>query len=165
MSLCSSHLRRPLAFCAVIATAIAWSTAGAAPAPLAALAWMAGSWSSGDGRSSSEEHWTTAEGGLMVGMNRTLRDGRAVAFEFLRIVQRGDSLIYVAMPDGRSETGFPLKELSDRRVVFENPDHDFPQRIIYWQEKSDDLHVRIEGTMNGETRGQEWTWRRAAASR
>lgn len=163
-----ASVRRALVALILIAVAGAQASgvrAATAGSPLDSLAWMSGRWSSDDDGSSSEEHWTTAEGGLMVGMNRTLKDGRAVAFEFLRIVARGDTVIYVAMPDGRDGTEFPLKERSGRRVVFENPTHDFPQRIIYWQEGADDLHVRIEGAVNGDLRGHEWVWRRAGPVR
>ena len=43
------------------------------------------------------------------------------------------------------------------RVVFENPTHDFPQRIIYWKDGAD-LRARIEGTQNGKEGSQEWRW-------
>jgi hypothetical protein len=43
------------------------------------------------------------------------------------------------------------------RVVFENPAHDFPQRVIYWKD-GNDLCARIEGTMNGKAESEEWKW-------
>jgi hypothetical protein len=53
--------------------------------------------------------------------------------------------------------------MEHQKVVFENPDHDFPQRILYWLEDADVLRARIEGTEDGENRGVEWTFRRQAA--
>ncbi|MCZ6754199.1 MAG: DUF6265 family protein [Gemmatimonadetes bacterium] len=125
------------------------------------LAWLAGSWTGGEGDAVMEEHWTTPAGGLMVGMHRDLRPGRRAFFEFLRIVEEKGQISYHAMPAGRSPaTIFPLLSMSDRRVVFENPDHDFPQRILYWLDDEGMLHARIEGTEDGETRGMEWHYRR-----
>jgi len=136
--------------------------AAAKPAsPLSNLAWMSGSWTVTQGDRTTEEHWTSPEGGLMLGMNRVTRGGRAVMFEFLRIVARGDSIAYVALPRGRGETAFPLKELGERRVVFENPGHDFPQRILYWQERAGELCARTEGTVDGRLVSEEWRWRRS----
>ena len=43
------------------------------------------------------------------------------------------------------------------RVVFENPVHDFPQRIIYWKDGAD-LRARIEGTQKGKEGSMEWRW-------
>lgn len=54
---------------------------------------------------------------------------------------------------------FKLKEAGEKRVVFENAAHDFPQRILYWRE-GDDLVARIEGTMRGQPRQQEWRFSR-----
>jgi hypothetical protein len=132
-----------------------------ARSPLASLAWLSGSWTVTQGTTTTEEHWTSPEGGMMLGMNRATRGGRAVMFEFLRIVARGDSVFYVALPRGRGETEFPMKERSAKRVVFENPAHDFPQRIVYWQEKPGELRARTEGLVRGERVSEEWTWRRA----
>lgn len=127
---------------------------------LAALAWMAGSWSVTQDGIANEEHWLPPGGGLMLGMHRDVKAGRALSFEFLRIVERNDSLVYIALPRGRNETPFPMKSLAGKRVVFENPAHDFPQRILYWQARPNELHARVEGTLHGREEFEEWTWKR-----
>jgi hypothetical protein len=130
---------------------------GTQPA-IADLAWMAGSWTGESRGIQMEEHWTAPKGNSMVGIHRDIGKGRTLLFEFLRIEQQGDQIVYLSMPNGRSPaTPFPLKELSGTRVVFENPAHDFPQRIIYWKD-GNDLRARIEGTRNGKTAGEEWRW-------
>ena len=89
----------------------------------------------------------------MLGMNRTVSDGKTVAFEFIRIVSTDDGgLVFIASPSGQSTAGFALKEISESEVVFENPDHDFPQRVIYKLLSDDELLGRIEGTINGAQR-------------
>lgn len=125
---------------------------------LADLAWLAGSWTGTARGIEMEEHWTAPKGNSMVGLHRDVGKGRTLVFEFLRIEQQGDQIVYLSMPNGRSPaTPFPLKEVSGTRVVFENPTHDFPQRIIYWKD-GNDLRARIEGTQNGKTGGEEWRW-------
>jgi hypothetical protein len=122
------------------------------------LSWLAGSWAGETAGIRMEEHWTAPDGNSMVGLHRDVGKGRTMLFEFLRIEQRGDQITYLSMPNGRAPaTPFPLKELSGTRVVFENPAHDFPQRIIYWKD-GNDLRARIEGTQNGKTIGEEWRW-------
>ena len=125
---------------------------------LADLSWMAGSWTGESGGIQMEEHWTAPKGNSMVGVHRDIGKGRTMLFEFLRIEQQGDQIVYLSMPNGRSPaTPFPLKEIAGTRVVFENASHDFPQRIIYWKD-GDDLRARIEGTQNGKPSGEEWRW-------
>jgi Domain of unknown function (DUF6265) len=125
---------------------------------IADLSWMAGSWTGESRGIQMEEHWTAPNGNSMVGIHRDTGKGRTLLFEFLRIEQQGDQIVYLSMPNGRSPaTPFPLKEVSGTRVVFENPAHDFPQRIIYWKD-GNDLRARIEGTQNGKPAGEEWRW-------
>lgn len=140
----------------------------AGPAPvdprLAELAWLAGSWCNADGDTFAEEHWLTPRGDIMLGMSRTTRGGQTAFFEYLRIERRPDGVCYVASPLGRCPpTAFKLISQERRRVVFENPEHDFPQRIIYWQTDDEHLHARIEGLQNGAPQSAEWSWRRASA--
>ena len=125
---------------------------------LDSLAWLAGSWTGNVRGVDMEEHWTAPKGHSMVGIHRDVGTSRTLSFEFLRIEQQGDQIVYLSMPNGRSPTTpFPLKEIAGTRVVFENMAHDFPQRVIYWKD-GNDLRARIEGTMNGKAGSEEWRW-------
>lgn len=98
----------------------------------------------------------------MLGLSRTIRDGRTVAYEFLRIVETENGRItYIASPSGQSTTTFSLLRMSDSEVVFENPAHDFPQRVIYRKLPDGGLLGRIEGSMNGEERHVDFPMQKA----
>ena len=124
---------------------------------------LSGSWSAvtPDG-SAIEEHWMEPKGGVMLGMSRTVSKSGKVAFEFIRIATHEGKLAYLAMPGGRPPTAFPLASMTDSRVVFENPAHDFPQRILYWRD-GERLCARVEGTIDGKAEGEEWCWNRLTA--
>ena len=127
-------------------TAGANSNAGAG-GTIADLAWMAGDWQTDPmGRAVSEEHWTRPAGGSMIGVSRTLVGDRTVSFEFLRIEVRGESIFYVASPKGRCPaTDFKLTRVSGQEAVFENPEHDFPKRIIYRKNSEGGLSAIVDG--------------------
>jgi hypothetical protein len=128
---------------------------------LAGLAWLAGSWVLVSGDAVSEEHWTGARGGTMLGVNRTVIDGRTVAFEYVRIEATPEGIVYLASPGGRHPpTRFGLIASGPQRLVFENPDHDFPNRIVY-ERRGDRLDARIEGRQDGRPISEQWTWRRS----
>ncbi len=132
---------------------------GDPPSTLDRLRWLVNHWHSADGAKSSEEHWIGPRGGLMLGVNRSIYSNGKASFEYLRIESAGeDQVVYHASPMGRSETKFPLVEIGNERVVFENPAHDFPRRISYWLDGDHQLHARIEGEINGQPRQQEWVW-------
>lgn len=143
---------------AVVSSLSAGRTEPAVKPSLESLSWIAGSWTGTARGIEMEEHWTAPKGNSMIGVHRDVGKGRTLSFEFLRIEQQGDQIVYLSMPNGRSPaTPFPLKEASGTRVVFENPTHDFPQRVIYWKD-GNDLRARIEGTVNGKAGSEEWRW-------
>jgi hypothetical protein len=93
----------------------------------------------------------------MLGMSRTVRDGATVAFEFLRITEDENGKVFlVALPSGQQSTTFALLSQSDNEAVFENPEHDFPQRVIYRLMPGNLLVGRIEGTVNGTARNVDF---------
>lgn len=125
----------------------------AGDASVAGMRWMSGCWASTEGEPGSGEQWTAPAGRSMLGMSRTVRDGVTVAFEFLRITEDEDGKVFlVALPSGQQSTTFSLLSQSDNEVVFENPEHDFPQRVIYRLMPGNLLAGRIEGTINGTAR-------------
>lgn len=109
------------------------------------LAHLPGSWRSAAGAEVTDEFWSPAEGGLMLGGGRTVRDGRAVWFEHLRIEQIGDSIFYVSHPSGQQPAAFLLVASDSTSLTFANPLHDFPQRITYRFSAPDSLAVTLEG--------------------
>lgn len=142
---------------AVVMVAVLGSTAGRLDGqtdPLARLGWLAGCWEARAGNRVTTETWMVPSGGLMVGGGRTVVDGVARSFEHLRIRVDGTRLLYVATPSGQRETTFPSAYLSDTLLVFENPEHDFPQRIAYRRVGADSVVARVEGPApGGGTRG------------
>jgi len=137
-------------------------TAGNCPAELSQLAWLAGSWSGQDGKTEMEEIWTPPKGGVMLGLHRDVTGGKLAGFEFLRIESAAGGLVYQAQPQGRPATPFRCVEVTENRVVFENREHDFPKRIVYWLGPDGELHARVEGEPGGKTEAMEWSWRKTA---
>ncbi|MGH7178102.1 MAG: DUF6265 family protein [Tepidisphaeraceae bacterium] len=135
--------------------ALILAAASTAPSDLDKVAFIAGSWVSEKDGTTTEEHWTVPQAGTMLAVARTMKDGKTVFFEYLRIEASADGVAYIAQPRGRAPTSFKLNESTDTRAVFENPEHDFPRRIIYSRE-GENLRARIEGTRNGKPTGQEW---------
>lgn len=133
---------------------------GTTATDLSELAWMAGNWTGVQDGVEMEELWQAPKGNIMLGLHRDVARGRTASFEFLRIEATKDGITYWASPGGRPATPFGLVELKNKRVVFENAKHDFPQRIIYWLSDDGALHAKIEGTQGGKPAAAEWTWRR-----
>ncbi len=126
------------------------------------VAWLGGCWEMASNGRTIEEQWTAPRGGVMLEMGRTVRDGRLVEHEFVVLREDGARLAYEAHPSGQPSAVFYAREWTDSRVVFENPEHDFPQRVGYEQRGADSLGAWIEGTMNGKPRRVDFAYRRVA---
>ena len=117
-------------------------------APAAALNptldWIAGHWCVDLGEDTIEELWLPPHGGLVVGLGRTRTTDRTIAFEYFRIVDRDGIQSYIAQPGGQPPTAFKRTAGGERWVRFENPDHDFPQRVEYRRD-GDALRAEIAG--------------------
>jgi hypothetical protein len=129
-------------------------------ASLDQLSWLVGHWGSEEGGKTVEEMWTDGAGGTMFGLNRTIQGGQLREFEFLRIAEKDGRIAYLASPGGRfPPTVFPLSKIEGTSVVFENPQHDFPQRIEYRLD-GETLHAKVSGKMNGKDSTLSWQWKR-----
>jgi hypothetical protein len=149
----------PMKTLLALAAALAIAAPAIAADSLADVAWIAGQWraTQGDGAVVTET-WLPAEGGVMPGISRTLEGGKA-RVEYMRIDEKGGQIAFTAIVGRQPPTTFVAKSRTADEVVFENPAHDFPQRIIY-RRCGQQLCAAIEGTMNGKLERIEWTYDR-----
>lgn len=123
-------------------------------------AWLAGCWELRHGQRVTREEWMPVAGGTMIGMSRTVIGDATREYEYLRLHVVDGRLVYMAIPSGQRETGFRAVTLTDSLLVFENPEHDFPQRVMYRPVGNDSLVARVEGEREGRTRGVDFPMRR-----
>lgn len=145
------------ASCAAPAPAASAVESAGPPRTAADLAWMAGEWRAIEGETVQEERWSAPLGGILLGTGRTVIAGKARFFEYLRIEERPDGLVYVASPLGRGATDFPLTDGGAARARFENPAHDWPTAIEYELRADGRLAARVSGP--GKT--EDYLWERA----
>lgn len=144
-----------------LALLLAASAAQAQPDPFAPVAWLAGCWTQQGHEAGSVEQWMAPAGGVMLGMARIVKDGRAAEFEFMQLrTGAAGRLVFIAQPQGRPPTEFALLRQAEAEAVFENPANAFPQRVAYRRVAPDSLVARIEGTMNGKERSRDFPMQR-----
>lgn len=154
-------LARGLVCLAALASALVPVPATAQASSIEGLAWLGGCWRAEGGEAGSGEHWLPLAGQTLIGVSRTVRQGRTVDFEFMQIRPLADGrIVFAAQPKGRPETLFTLQPGAPREAVFENAAHDFPQRVIYRLEDGGRLRARIEGQRDGRLRGIDFPMQR-----
>jgi hypothetical protein len=131
----------------------------AAPAArVDALGWMAGSWESNENGAWTEEVWSPPRAGALIGDSHTSLGGQAGEFEYMRIEAGADGVpVYLAQPGGAPAVPFRLTAGDAASATFDNPGHDFPQRIVY--RRSGDVMVATISALDG-SHAMTWTYRR-----
>jgi hypothetical protein len=125
------------------------------------LSWLAGDWSLEKNGRVVTEIWMPPAGGTMLGMSRTVANEKTVEYEFIVLRQDANGeIFYVAKPSGQPEASFKLTRGTATEAVFENPEHDFPQRISYKLNPDGTLLAAIEGTKAEKTRRVEFPYKR-----
>lgn len=156
--------------CAILVGALGAPRGASAPAavsqPVASALprWLAGCWQQRVGDTVTDEQWMSPSGGAMIGMSRTVTDKRMRAWEALRVIGDSGRVVYIAQPNGGRATRFTGSAVTDTVAVFENPQHDFPQRIAYRRVHADSLLVRISAVRDGAERGMDMAFRRVPCS-
>ena len=138
---------RTLLITAVIGLAVAPPLAAQA-APLENLKWLQGCWELSRGTTRVVEKWS-GDANMMTGESRMTSNGVERESEKLRLFARGDTLVYEATPSRQQTTEFKTTAWKGEEIVFANPAHDFPQRIVYRKVGADSLLARIEGDRDG----------------
>ena len=130
------------------------------PPALDNFAWMAGEWQMVRGATCIEERWMPPANDMLIGMSRTVQNGRTTSFEFMRIVSRDDGIYFVAQPGGRPPVDFKLAAASGSEAVFVNPGlADHLKRIVYRRSGPGELTARVEGEDGGKAFADEYVYR------
>jgi len=125
------------------------------------VSWLQGCWQMTAGDRVVEEHWMAPRGGVMLSLGRTVRGGKLVEYEWVMLSEQEGKLAYDAHPSGQKSALFTADSASSAEVVFENPAHDYPQRVGYKRD-GDALLGWIDGTVGGKAQRAEFPYRRVA---
>ena len=99
------------------------------------LHWLKGCWrTSGDGPVITEV-WSAPPMPAMIGYSYTVGEGETQGWEAMRIEMVDGWPVFVGMPSGGAGVRFPAHAgFGENSVRFDNPQHDYPQRIVYRRE-------------------------------
>ncbi len=105
------------------------------------------------GKTVFHENWERNESGILVGLGFVLSGQDTVFIEHLGIVQFDGATHYAAtIRSQNSGEAVLFKLVHDQdSLVFTNPEHDFPQRIVYVPVDNDHWNVTVSGKEKGIT--------------
>jgi hypothetical protein len=115
--------------------------------------WLIGTWQMIMDDQTTTETWQRQNDSTLSGTSCTLIGADTVSYETLSLTQNGSDLFYIPTVSGQNNNEpvkFRLTGSTDELLIFENPEHDFPQKITYNRLADDSLFAEISGKIDGE---------------
>ena len=104
------------------------------------------------------EEWRLINGSELIGIGFSIEEGDTVLSEELYVKKFADQWAYVALPVNQTITLFALSEYSESKFIFENEEHDYPQKIIYEFTADGKLNAATEGIIEGELMRRDFSF-------
>src|SRR6476620_11848008 len=115
-------------------------------ADLDSFSWLSGKWVGRYDSIPIFEQWKAKEGNVMYGRGGVLSGKDTVFAEKIQIEEREDGLYYVAIVNGNPESvDFKFTGFKNDTAVFEDPAHDFPQRVLYYKNEDGTFYACVDG--------------------
>lgn len=130
------------------------------PMSIDSLKFMQGSWTAERGTGVSEETWMAPAGKSMLGVSRTIRDGRTSFTEFLMIEENeGKIKLSICQKLGGPAITLNVGKLTETEVVFE-PVDDPNKATITYRLVDKNLHATVAGVREGSPYTLEFVFKR-----
>lgn len=114
--------------------------------------WLLGEWENQTKESAFHENWVKKNDSSFMAKSFVLVGKDTVFNEDVLLEQKKDSLFYIVSVKNQNNekpVSFYLSESSANQLVFENPKHDFPTKIVYNKVTNDSILAEIFGKQEG----------------
>jgi hypothetical protein len=122
---------------------------------------LSGLWKMDTQRGTIYEEWLVRGDDQLWGRSYKIKNNDTLVLENVILSLQGNDIFYTpVVHDQNNQQPVPFKLISctNNRYVFENKEHDFPQRVIYELVSTTGLHARIEGSKNGKEMGSDFNY-------
>jgi hypothetical protein len=121
--------------------------------------WLLGKWESNVYQGSLSENWKKSNDSTFQAESLFIKEKDTLHFESITLQQKGQELIYTATVKGQNNdkpVSFKMTSETAKKLVFENPKHDYPQKITYTLINKDSLVAEISGTQLGKPSSEKF---------
>lgn len=121
--------------------------------------WLIGTWGNKTKEGNLTETWSQLNDSTLSGKTIFTTGKDTLFTETIEIIQVNDSLLYNTKVSNQNEgkvVSFKASSNSENQIIFENPKHDFPQKIAYNKISTDSLVAKISGKKDGKETSEEY---------
>ena len=109
------------------------------------------------------ERWKKTANSELQSIGLKVTGGDTTILEKVRVIKKDNAIYYVPTvkdQNGGKEVYFKLVSSTNNQFIFSNPEHDFPQRVVYHLISRDSLHAWVDGQYNGKFVKQDFYYKR-----
>lgn len=122
------------------------------PGQITKAEWFLGSWENKTPQGDLSESWTKINDSVFNGESYFIKGKDTLFGETVVLSEKDGALLYTVTTKGQNgdlPVAFKMTGATANSIVFENPAHDFPQKISYKMITKDSLVAEISGTQSG----------------
>ena len=114
--------------------------------------WLLGTWEQQNIEGTAIEYWRKMDDSTYHSFSFFVEQGDTVSSEHIQLISRSGTLYFiptVKRQNNNQPVEFKESMVKDDELIFENPSHDFPQRVRYSLPKKDSMYAEISGKVQG----------------
>ena len=125
--------------------------------------WLLGNWENKAIDGTLTETWRKVNDSTFQAESYFIKEKDTLHFESITLQQKGEELTYSAAVKGQNNdkpVAFKLTAETEKQMVFENPKHDYPQKISYTLITADSLVAKISGNQQGKPSSEQFSMKK-----
>jgi hypothetical protein len=114
--------------------------------------WLIGSWEQKLPDGTITESWARENDSTFLGKSYFVKEKDTIHLENIVLTQKNEALLYIPTVNGQNNdepTTFTMTSEAENTFSFENPAHDYPQKITYKKISETNLLATISGRQQG----------------
>lgn len=123
------------------------------------MSWLEGSWENKQPEGTLTETWQKINDSTYSGQTLFIKEKDTIHFEEIVLSQKGETLFYTPTVKGQNNDEpieFKLTNSTENEFIFENPKHDYPQKIAYKKLNANNLVATISGKQQGKPSSESY---------
>ncbi|POY41066.1 hypothetical protein C3L50_00625 [Flavobacterium alvei] len=125
--------------------------------------WLVGNWENKSDEGNLSETWTKVNDSIFEGEAYFIKEKDNLHAEKMQLQQKGETLLYIATVKGQNNDKpitFRHNDTIVKQLVFENPKHDFPQKISYSKITKDSIVIEVSGIQQGKPSSERYSMKK-----
>ncbi|MEO7977710.1 DUF6265 family protein [Flavobacterium sp.] len=121
--------------------------------------WLIGNWQNTSDEGVLNENWQKVNDSTFSATSHFIKGKDTLHFENIVLAQKSETLTYIATVKGQNDgkpVAFSSTSETENKLTFENPQHDYPQKITYTKGVNNTLTAEISGKLQGKLTSEKF---------